>query len=261
MINVKEIVQKWKEEIKGKINDDTLPLVIYQIGDNVASNIYIKNKIKDCEEVGITVELRWFPESIDFITVYNNLVDTIEHYKYNIMVQLPTPFTKEEERILLDLIPMRYDPDGLSSESILNGKLPCTPKGIMELFNRLNTNLDGKHVVVINRSKIVGKPLIEPLINANATITVCHSHTHKYKLKKLCQMADIIIVGVGIPNFITKDMVDKSTMIIDVGINRDENGKVCGDCDRELYKYVDMITPVPNGVGLLTRCALLDSIK
>lgn len=261
MINVKEIVDEWKEDLKTQINKrvDLPHIIIYQVGNRPDSNSYIKGKLNDCKKLGIGVEHKKFDENVSFDEVYETIKVDRTHL-YNQMLQLPVPFDEFETQRLLDLIPENQDPDALSTASKSLGKLPCTPKGIMELFKRCNVNLNGKNVVIINRSDVVGAPLSKAMLDEDATVTICHSKTDKKLIKELCLIADIVVVAVGVPNFLTKDMVRPDTFIVDVGINRGEDGKLCGDCDKELYDYVENITPTPKGVGILTRCALLDSI-
>ena len=260
MINVKEIVDEWKAEIKSSVDENTDSLTIFQVGDNPASNAYIKGTFKDCEEMGIKTNLIKMPENVCYDELAQKMINVVYDTSSNIMLQLPIPFNAQETQKLLDIIPHNRDVDALSSTSKRHNKLPCTPKGILYLIDKLNISLVGKNIVMIGRSNTVGKPLADALLDKNATVTICHSHTPKDKLTQYLLNADVVISAVGKQNFITKDMVNDKSIIIDVGISRDENGKLCGDCDKELYDYVENITPVPRGVSLLTRCALLDSI-
>lgn len=232
---------------------------------NAASDIYIRNKKKDCEECGI--DFMPLPLSKDSTTA--RVVDWIETLNADdkvtgILLQLPVPKTVDAEEAIRHISPSK-DVDGLTLThqgallKNLSGGFhtkPCTPYGVMVLLKAYGISVEGKHCVVVGRSNIVGRPLAAMLLNANATVTVCHSYTQD--LSKYTQTADILISAVGKPNFITADMVKPDSVVIDVGINRLENGKLCGDVDfnsvREICSY---ITPVPGGVGLMTRAMLM----
>ena len=244
-----------KESIKKYARPNTT-LIIFQAGDNPASNVYVRNKQRACEEVGIESKVI--------------KVDTPEELRYHIafqssfcdamMVQLPLPEEFGDPQQYIDLIPPEKDADCLTSINL--GKLflnqydvaPCTAKGIMTLLNQ--HDLKGKHAVVVGRSDIVGKPVAHMLLERDATVTVCHSKTEN--LAEITRMADILIVAIGKPKFITEDMVKEGAVVIDVGINRMEDGKLCGDVDFESVKdKASAITPVPGGVGPMTVAELL----
>lgn len=251
----KEYVAKRKESLKNEIAElEKKPtLCIIQVGDNFASTKYVNGKIKDCNEVGIESNLVKLEENIsekkllELIEVYNNC--------YNgIIVQLPLPKHIDVKKVQ-KAIDDKVDVDGFKSSSIFR---PCTPLGIKNLLDEV-TNLDGKHVVILGRSEIVGKPMAEILISeSNATVTICNSHTKN--ISTITKQADVIICAIGKAKFVTKDMVKEGVIIIDVGINQDENGKMCGDVDYEMIEPLsEFITPVPGGVGLLTRLTLLEN--
>lgn len=253
MISCKQFAQECKDEIKSSIQNDgvTATLCIVQVGDNPASNKYIKGKVKDCDEVGIATKHYKLPEEVDTETI----IEVISKCNCDgVIVQLPLPKHIDKDRIM-KCIPVGADVDGFKITSKFN---PCTAEGIMMYLNANQIELDGKNAVVIGRSEIVGKPMADLLNEANCTVTLCHSHTKDMSV--YTKNADIIIVAVGKRNMLTADMVseDKKPIIIDVGINVDEDGKLHGDCDYvNLVDKCSLITPVPGGVGLLTRCALL----
>lgn len=258
---------------------------IITVGDDPASKVYVRNKIKACERLGITPVHKVFSSNIDLLDIYDYIY---ESYCTNssilgTIVQLPLPkeVTNKNNIKISDLVPPYLDVDGFSSNNlkdILIGNTPeyypATPKGIMMLLDYYNINVDGKHVVVINRSDIVGKPLAAMMLKRNATVTVCHSHTKN--LEEIIRTADIIVTAVGKPKFINshhvanfswdfyndEEMVTtKHPIIIDVAMCRDENDKLCGDVDFEDVKpYVSAITPVPGGVGPMTVCALMSNL-
>lgn len=266
-MNCKELASKIKQEIKEQVllldNDPVLAVIV--VGDNPASKTYIQGKRKDCLECGIHCEVYHFDEEIttselrQFIHKLNDDDDV-----NGILVQLPLPDTLDEKEILGEISILK-DVDGFREENL--GRLltenpffvPCTPAGIMKILNEFNIEIDGKRCVVIGRSNIVGKPMSLILTNAGGTVTLCHSHTKD--LAEITRQADIIVCAVGKEKFLTADMVKDGVAVIDVGINRDENGKLCGDVDFEnVSKKCSAITPVPNGVGLMTRVALLSNL-
>lgn len=255
--NLKTEILKFKEKYKRDIG-----LAVILAGDNPASQIYVKNKIKACEEVGIKSYSFNLPDNITQEEL-EKLVDGLSANDdvYGILVQLPLPKHINAERVL-GLIPVNKDVDGFSAENIgklcLNGKslVACTPFGIMKMLESENIELKGKKAVVIGRSNIVGKPMAMLLLNADATVTVCHSKTKN--IKEECRQADILVAAVGKAKFITNDMVKDGAVVIDVGMNRDENGKLCGDVDFENVKdKCSYITPVPGGVGPMTITMLM----
>ncbi|WP_297596452.1 bifunctional methylenetetrahydrofolate dehydrogenase/methenyltetrahydrofolate cyclohydrolase FolD [uncultured Cetobacterium sp.] len=271
ILDGKYVSQKVRDSIKQEIFEikektGKVPgLAVIQAGDNLASKIYVNSKIKQCAEVGI--ESKNFimsasvseKELLDKIEELNN-DDTID----GILVQLPLPDHIDTPKVI-EAIEIGKDVDGFKPENL--GKvvlgdetalISCTPAGILRLFEEYNIDLEGKDVVVIGRSNIVGKPMTALLINEGATVTVCNSKTKNISEKT--RTADVIIVAVGKANFLTAEMVKKDSVIIDVGINRDENNKICGDVDYESVKeQVGFITPVPGGVGPMTIAMLLNN--
>ena len=268
MIDVKAIVARKKEEVKATVQkypENSIKLSIIQVGDNPASNAYVKGKLKDCAEVGIVGELHKFEENVAPVDIYK-LVKKLnaDANCRGIIVQLPLPkqFTKEWQAVINDAIDMMKDVDGFKRGSIYT---PCTPKGIMSILDDICEQLEcdtlaGTTVCVIGRSEIVGKPTVNLLIDSGCTVINCNSHTKD--LDKWLRESSIIITAVGKPNFLSLDNTVswRDKIVIDVGINRDEDGKLCGDCSRELYYKTDWITPVPNGVGLMTRVSLLENV-
>lgn len=223
---------------------------IIQVGSNPASNAYVRGKLNDCEYCGIPAFLRVYPESIS----ERELIDEVRlastsHKFTGVIVQLPLPAHISAEKVM-SVIPPEKDIDGFNPESKYTA---CTPKGIM-LFCKVNgINIEGDHCVIINRSEIVGRPLIDLFLEKNATVTVCHSYTRN--LREITKTADVLVTAVGKENFITQDMVKEEAIIFDVGITRDAEGKMCGDVARDVQCYYK--TPVPKGVGLLTRTAFV----
>lgn len=267
ILDGKELSKKIKIQLKLEVETlknktgKTPKLAVVLVGDDPASAIYVKNKKNACKFVGITSEVKVLDKSTTQ-TELESVLSTLNSDKTvnGILLQLPLP-NGLNERQALNCINPQKDVDGLTTVNM--GKLltneqgltPCTPTGIMELFNEYNINLDGKHVVIINRSLLVGKPLEQMLLHKNATVTICHSHTKN--IESLTKNADIIVTAVGKKNFLTKSMVKKNATIIDVAIVRDENG-ICGDADfKKLVKKAEFITPVPGGVGPLTIAMLL----
>lgn len=237
-------------------------LAVILVGEDNASQIYVRNKIKACEEVGIKSFAYYLPQSV----AQNELEDLVKELADNgevdgILVQLPLPAHIDAGKIL-GLIPVEKDVDGFSEQNM--GKLAmgeeclasCTPNGVMTMLKSKNIPIKGKKAVVVGRSNIVGRPMALLLLNADATVTVCHSKTAD--LKKECLSADILVAAVGKAKFITADMVKEGATVIDVGMNRDENGKLCGDVDFENVKdKCSHITPVPGGVGPMTITMLM----
>jgi len=265
IIDGKQIANKIKENLKNEINkiEQKLKLVVIQTGDNPASNIYINNKKSLCEEVGINFELKKYEtitteELIKEIEILNNNKEVT-----SILVQLPLLKEIDETKVLEAINPKK-DADGLTSKNIGNlyskqeAIIPCTAYGIMKIFEEEKINLEGKNIVIIGRTKLVGIPLIPLLLKENATVTICHSKTKN--LKEKTSQADILIVAAGKKDLITKEMIKQDQIIIDVGINR-ENNKVYGDVDfEEVKEKTSYITPVPGGVGPLTVIMLMNNI-
>mgnify|MGYP004599353227 CR=1 FL=1 len=261
IINCKEIrdkeIAKIKETYKGGCK-----VAFIQVGENPASSVYVRNKIKLCKEVGIEVDNIHFGENVS----EKGLIKYIQFLNKNkcihgVMVQLPLPVHINEQAVI-NAIASEKDIDGftavnkgklmLSDESAL---IPCTPKGIMTILKHQEVELEGKNVVIVGRSNIVGKPLAQLMINKGATVTVCNSKTSKYLLKYLISTSDIFISAIGQANYFNYETLDvylSDTIAIDVGINRDSDGKLCGDIDKELYDEFKAATSVPGGVGLIT---------
>ena len=239
-------------------------LAIIQIGNYGPSNKYFAQKKKVGESIGLIVNHINFSEDADQNDVLAKIDELNNDKEVNgIMVQLPLP-KKFDEDLIVNRVASIKDVDGLTTINIgklFDGKdayIPCTALGVMELFKRYNIELKGKHVVIVGRSKLVGKPLISCLLNENATVTVCHSKTEN--LSKITKKADILIVAIGKKYFITNEMIKKGTVVIDVGINV-EDGKIYGDVDFENVKSkVSYITPVPNGVGRMTVISLMNNV-
>ena len=256
-VEIKAGVDKFRSERKRDIG-----LAVVLVGDNPASQVYVRNKIKACEEVGIKSYSEYLPANCaqDILASVVKRLATDKNID-GILVQLPLPEHLDAEKIL-KLIPTEKDVDGFSEEN--TGKLSrgedclvaCTPNGIMKILERYGVETCGKKAVVVGRSDIVGKPMAMLLINADATVTVCHSKTAD--LKEECLRADILVAAVGKTKFITADMVKEGATVIDVGMNRNENGKLCGDVDFENVKdKCSYITPVPGGVGPMTITMLM----
>lgn len=246
--NIKEYVKEEKARLKDRINAKTASLAIIQVGEVEASNRYVKNKIKDCEEIGIFPVLYKAPVDITQEILEEFITKAANAYS-GIIIQLPLPDHLDKEK-LLKLIPVEKDVDGFRVDSLFK---PCTPKGIMDYLAACGlSDFSGKNVTIIGRSDIVGKPLALMMLEANATVTICHSRTEN--LWQHLKNADVIVSAVGRKNFLDCSCIDDDTIVIDVGININDEGKLVGDCCNIDGKNV---TPVPGGVGLLTRLALM----
>lgn len=265
-----EVKEKLKKEILNLNSQGIKPkLCIIQIGNIPASDVYVRNKIKSAIDTGIEVEHINLPSDISQDKLINQI--NIKNKDKNIdgiLVQLPLPRHINED-LIINAIDENKDVDGFhyvniaklwsTKKGIENIILPCTPKGIIKLIKSVESNIASKKAVVIGRSNIVGKPIAALLLSENCTVTICHSHTKN--LAEICQNADIIVVAIGQAKFIKKEHVHKGQIIIDVGMNRDENGKLCGDVDfNEVSQIVDYITPVPGGVGPMTIAMLLQNL-
>ena len=261
MESIKEYVAKRKKELHNYIlefnhkYDLDITLAIIQVGDNPASNAYVAGKMKDCKEIGITSKLYRLSAKISEKKLLS-LIDKLnkKHGIDGIIVQLPLPDHISAEKVKLAIVPEK-DVDGFHP---LSEFVPCTPKGIVDFLEEQNFKFQGKHAVIIGRSAIVGKPMYAELLKRDCTVTQMHSKTSESDFKKLVESADIIVCATGHRGLLTsKYNYKKSAIIIDVGINKDENGKLCGDCEPGLN--VAFQSPVPGGVGLLTRLALVDN--
>ncbi|MBQ3597050.1 MAG: bifunctional methylenetetrahydrofolate dehydrogenase/methenyltetrahydrofolate cyclohydrolase FolD [Clostridia bacterium] len=267
IIDGKIISSKIKNQIKDKVAEfynkynRQIKLAVVLVGDDPASQVYVKNKIKACEFVGIQSLSFSLPKESSFEQVSDCVkalaVDTSVD---GILVQLPLPKGIDEEAILR-LIPANKDVDGFLAENLGNlsmnkpSTVACTPFGVMKMLEETGVSIKGKNAVVVGRSNIVGKPMSMLLLNADCTVTVCHSKTND--LKTICKNADILVAAIGKPKFITADMVKEGAIVIDVGINRTENGLV-GDVDFDNVKEIaSYITPVPGGVGPMTIAMLM----
>lgn len=259
LINGKEVAEHIKQQVRHEIETLNLKpaLAVVVVGDNPASKVYVNNKKKACKAVGIESIEYTLPENIAEDELLN-IIDYLNISKcvHGILVQLPLPRHINENKVIERISPNK-DVDGFTS--INTGKLwqgeecllPCTAIGIIELLDYYGYDIAGQHCVVVGRSNIVGKPIAALLLERNATVTICHSKTHN--LSEITKQADILISAVGKPKFITWGMLKQDAIVIDVGINRDENGKLCGDVDFEDVKdKVAAITPVPGGVGPMT---------
>lgn len=257
MISCKDYATYAKGELKEKIEKLRKKpcLVVFQVDDDAASNSYIKGKRKDCEEVGIEFVHKKVDSNIVSQEDFEDIVmsESIDSKVSGIIIQLPISKKYDLEN-LERYISINKDVDGFRCNS--NFK-PCTPKGIIDWLEFNEIDLSGKDVVVIGRSDIVGKPLVNMFIEKGATVTCCNSKTEN--IKYYTRNADIVVSAIGKPKYFDSKYFKQGQVIIDVGINRDENGKLCGDINSK-YIYNSYVTPVPCGVGLLTRTALLQNV-
>ena len=270
MMNGKKIAKETREKLKIKCDElkekgINPKFAAIMVGNDNASQIYIRNKSKACEEIGIEYEEYLLNED----TKQEELIELIKKLNEDktingILLQSPIPNHLNINQAF-KTITYRKDVDGFTPSSV--GKLSigedtfisCTPYGVIKMFEEYKIDLTGKDVVIVGRSNIVGKPLVQCCLNKNATVTVCHSKTKD--LKEHTKRADVLIAAIGKPKFITSDMVKKDAVIIDVGINRDENGKLVGDVDFEnVEKLASYITPVPGGVGPMTIAMLMNNV-
>ena len=269
IIDGKELSKKLKEQMKDRVaqmrQQGIVPkLVVVLVGNNSASEVYVRNKHKACGEVGIESEVIKMPEE----TTQQELLDVVKGLNEDrtvdgILVQLPLPSQINEKVVLRSILPEK-DVDGFHPVNV--GLLsigddcyaPATPSGIIAMFKEYGIEIAGKHCVIIGRSNIVGKPMAALLLRHNATVTVCHSKTQN--LGELTRQADIVIVATGHRHTLTADMVKEGAVVIDVGMNRNELGKLCGDVDfEEVKEKASFITPVPGGVGPMTITELLEN--
>ena len=260
MLNIKEYVQQWKNILKEKIAKLARKpkLIIVQLGDVEASNRYVRNKIKDAEEVGIEAALvKMTGNEFHGEDDLRDFVGRLAEHCDGIIVQLPLPEQFKDVKHILEKVPAHKDVDGLSGKP--GAQTPCTPLGIMKFINDTNlVDKTYKKALVIGRSELVGRPMAKLLLDNDYTVTVCHSKSGELAIRHLAEdWADLVVCAVGRRNFL--DCTDIDVPVIDVGINFDENGKLCGDCYVRHEKQNDLRSPVPGGVGLLTRCALLEN--
>ena len=268
IISGKEISVKIKDQLKEEVSKikETYPrlpkLVVILVGDNQASQTYVRNKERGCQYIGIESEILRHDASfseIELLQEINDLNndDTVD----GILVQLPLPQHINEEKVLDAIVPSK-DVDGFHPENVAklflgqHSLVPCTPKGMMVLLEEINYDLAGKEVVIVGRSNIVGKPVALLCLQKNATVTIAHSQTKD--LKAVCSRADVLIAAIGKPKFFNHEYVKDGAVVLDVGINRDENNKLCGDVDFDDVKdKVSAITPVPGGIGPMTITMLM----
>lgn len=264
IIDGKALACELRAELKAKIEkQERKPgLAVVIVGEDPASRIYVRNKIKACGELGIRSYAFELPVNSTQKDV-EELLDKLAKDEEidGILLQLPLPKHLDSESAIAH-IPVNKDVDGFSAEHLgllLQHKekiVACTPLGVMKMLEREGISLKGKNAVVLGRSETVGKPMAMLLLNADATVTVCHSKTQN--IKEICRNADVLVAAVGKPKFVTADMVKEGAVVIDVGMNRDENGKLCGDVDFENVKEkTSYITPVPGGVGPMTITMLM----
>ena len=262
----KALAEKVKAQIREKASKLRRQpgLAVILVGDNPASQVYVRNKERDCAQCGIMCYDYHLPQDATQEDVLD-LVEKMNNYGAvdGILVQLPLP-EQIDERVVLEAIAPDKDVDAFHPENvgrIMQGQAyykPCTPAGVMEILHEYGIDPAGKHCVVVGRSNIVGKPMAMLLLHENATVTICHSKTPD--LKAQCRQADILVSAVGKTGLITADMVKPGAVVIDVAMNRNEAGKLCGDVDFAAVSQVaSYITPVPGGVGPMTRAMLMEN--
>lgn len=269
IIDGKKISQEIKDELREKVaslkaEGKEAALAVIQVGNDPASSVYVGNKKKACAYIGIRSLAYELPEE----TTEEELLELVQRLNGDetvngILVQLPLPAHIDEDKVIRAISPKK-DVDGFHPENV--GKLvigepgfvSCTPAGIIQLLKRSGIEIEGKNCVVIGRSNIVGKPMTLLMLRENATVTVAHSRTQN--LKEICKRADILIVAIGKPRFITAEYVKEGAVVIDVGIHRNENNKLCGDVDYDdVAPHTSAITPVPGGVGPMTIAMLMNN--
>ena len=267
IIDGKKISAEIKDELKEKVaalkaEGKEITLAVIQVGNDPASTVYVGNKKKSCAYIGIRSLAYELPED----TTEEELLRLVEELNqsrevHGILVQLPLPEHINEDRVIKAIAPAK-DVDGFHPQSVgalsigQPGFVSCTPAGIIQLLKRSGIDIDGKECVVVGRSNIVGKPMALLLLRENGTVTVCHSHTKD--LKAVCKRADILVAAIGKPKFFNHEYVKEGAVVIDVGIHRNENNKLCGDVDyADVFDHVSAITPVPGGVGPMTIAMLM----
>lgn len=269
IIDGKKISTQIKEELKEKVSElkekgKEVTLAVVQVGNDPASTVYVGNKKKACEYIGINSQAYELPENTteeELLTLVKRLND--DSKVNGILVQLPLPAHINEDTIIKTISPLK-DVDGFHPQSVgalsigQKGFVSCTPAGIIQLLKRSGISIEGKECVIIGRSNIVGKPMALLMLRENATVTICHSRTQN--LKEVAKRADILIVAIGQPRFVNKEYVKEGAVVIDVGMHRNENNKLCGDVDYEdVVDLVSAITPVPGGVGPMTIAMLMNN--
>ncbi|CAG9609304.1 bifunctional methylenetetrahydrofolate dehydrogenase/methenyltetrahydrofolate cyclohydrolase FolD [Pseudoneobacillus rhizosphaerae] len=267
IIDGKQIAKKKHEEISREVEklkiENIIPgLVVILVGNNPASRTYVKSKEKTCTNLGMNSILIELPETVSEVELLAKIEElNLDSSIHGILIQLPLPKHINEKKVIETIVPEK-DVDGFHPINIgrmMTGQdafLPCTPYGIMVMLEEMNIPIEGKHVVVVGRSNIVGKPSGQLFLNENATVTYCHSKTRD--LKAITTQADILVAAVGRVNFITAEHVKEGAVVIDVGINRNHEGKLCGDVQfQEVKEKAGYITPVPGGVGPMTITMLM----
>lgn len=266
LIDGKMISQMVKDELKERVKNENIEatLAVIQVGNDPASTVYVGNKKKACEYVGIRSLAFELPEETKEEELLDLIGDLNEREDVDgILVQLPLPAHMDEDKVIQTISPKK-DVDGFHPQSVgalsigQPGFVSCTPAGVIQLLKRSGVEMEGKECVIVGRSNIVGKPMSLLMLRENATVTVCHSRTKD--LKEVTKRADILIVAIGKPKFITKEYVKEGAVVIDVGIHRGEDGKLCGDVDfAEVEPLASAITPVPGGVGPMTIAMLMNN--
>ena len=269
IIDGKRISQEIKDELKDKVEalkavGEKAALAVVQVGNDPASCVYVNNKKKACAYIGIeslSYELEEETTEEELLELIKRLNE--DEKVHGILVQLPLPKHINEDKIIQAISPKK-DVDGFHPENVgklvigEKGFVSCTPAGVIQLLKRSNIEIAGKNCVVVGRSNIVGKPMALLMLRENATVTIAHSKTQN--LKELCKTADILIVAIGKPRFITSEYIKEGAVVIDVGIHRDENNKLCGDVKYEdVVEIASAITPVPGGVGPMTIAMLMNN--
>ena len=270
LLNGKEVAKKIKEDLKLEVDQikekGIIPkLAVVMVGNNEASKVYVKNKSKACDTIGVEFEEFLLEENTTEEELFE-LIDRLNEDKNinGILVQAPIPKHLDQNKAFRRIKPEKdvdgFNPINVGDLSIGNDCfISCTPYGVMKILEYYNIELEGKNAVVLGRSNIVGKPMVQCLLSKNATVTVCHSRTQN--IKEITKNADILIAAIGKAKFVTEDMVKEGAIVIDVGINRLDNGKICGDVDFEAVESkVKAITPVPGGVGPMTIAMLMNNL-
>ena len=265
-IDGKPISAQIKDELKERVEKENLEvtLAVIQVGNDPASTVYVGNKKKACEYIGIRSLAYELPEETPEEELLQLIKELNDRDDVNgILVQLPLPAHMDEDKVIQTISPKK-DVDGFHPQSVgalsigQPGFVSCTPAGVIQLLKRTGVEIDGKECVIVGRSNIVGKPMALLMLRENATVTVCHSHTKD--LKEVTKRADILIVAIGKPKFITKEYVKDGAVVIDVGIHRGADGKLCGDVDYDdVAPITYAITPVPGGVGPMTIAMLMNN--
>ncbi len=270
ILNGKELAKKIRTNLKVEVEElkkqKKYPkLAVIMVGNDQASSIYVKNKSKACDEIGIDFEEYLLPEETAMQELLSLITKLNEEKEIKgILLQSPIPAHLDIQKAFETINPKK-DVDGFHPISVgqacigQDTFIPCTPLGIVRLLEEYKIPIEGKNVVILGRSNIVGKPLMQCMLKKNATVTICHSKTRN--IQEITKQADILIVAIGKPKFITEEMVKENAVVIDVGMNRLENGKLCGDIDFEgVEKKVSYITPVPGGVGPMTIAMLMQNV-